>query len=244
MIRIALVIAFFLFLANSFGSNSNGKSNSLSYSNFIQTTYGELKFEGQKPDIEIYRKGLTGYLNLRKNKRLSDSALLTLIDFRLSSNKKRMWIIDLKQHKVIHHSLVAHGRNTGNEFAENFSDVPNSNSSSLGFYTTAETYYGKHGLSLRLDGLEKGFNGNARERAIVIHSAAYVSKGFSKNYGRIGRSLGCPSIPVKGHEEIINKLANGNCLFIYYPDEEYLQNSQLTNEITAFEILNETGFLL
>lgn len=212
--------------------------------NYIESNYNLLKFDGKKPDLELYKRGLVGYLNLKKQNKLSDSKLLTLIDFRLSSNKKRMWVIDLKTNKVIHHSLVAHGRNTGNEYAKVFSNTPNSNTSSLGFYVTGETYHGKHGLSLRLDGMEKDFNNNARKRAVVMHSADYVDKSYTTAYGRIGRSFGCPSIPVKGHEDVIKKLANKSCLFIYYPDKEYLQKSTLIDEANAYDILESNHYLL
>lgn len=212
--------------------------------NFVESTYNLLKSEGKKPDFELYKRGIVGYLNLKKQNKLSNSKYLTLIDFRLSSNKKRMWVIDLKSNRVIYHSLVAHGRNTGNEFAKVFSNTPNSNSSSLGFYLTGETYYGKHGLSLRLDGMEPGFNNNARKRAVVMHSADYVDPSYTDSYGRIGRSFGCPSIPVKGHKELINKLANKSCLFIYYPDKEYLKKSSLTDEVIAYNVLESTNYLL
>ncbi|GAA0893230.1 murein L,D-transpeptidase catalytic domain family protein [Fulvivirga kasyanovii] len=233
----------FLLAGNSF-SNSIKLDENISLSSFIQNSYSKLQFDGKKPDFDIYKKGLIGYLNLKKQNKLSGSGLLTLIDFRLSSNKKRLWIIDLKQSKVIHHSLVAHGRNTGNEFAKKFSNVPNSNSSSLGFYITGETYFGKHGLSLRLDGIEPGFNNNARQRAVVMHGADYVDPSYTKAYGRIGRSFGCPSIPMKGHKEIIKKLANKSCMFIYYPDKDYLANSKLANEASAYDVLSKADFSL
>lgn len=232
-----------LFASNSFSTGlTDEKSTSLS--SFIQSSYSKLQFEGKKPDFEIYRKGLIGYLNLKKQNRLSGSGLLTLIDFRLSSNKKRLWIIDLKKNEVIHNSLVAHGVNTGNEFAKVFSNTPNSNSSSLGFYITGETYHGKHGLSLRLDGIESGFNNNARKRAVVMHGADYVDASYTDAYGRIGRSFGCPSIPMKGHKDIIKKLANKSCMFIYYPDKEYLSKSLLANEASAYDVLAQANFAL
>lgn len=205
--------------------------------------YNELQYRKSRPAQDLFQRGIIGYLNLRSQGRLSDSSLLTLIDFRLSSNLERMWIIDLNKKEVIHQSLVAHGRNSGNEFATTFSNVPNSNTSSLGFYVTGETYYGKHGLSLRLDGVEKGINDNARKRAIVMHGADYVDKSFSEAYGRIGRSFGCPSIPVEGHEEIIRLLAGKSCMLIFYPDENYLNTSLLADEHTALEALGALSFL-
>ncbi|ELR69669.1 hypothetical protein C900_04894 [Fulvivirga imtechensis AK7] len=240
-----LVIASMLLISSAsiFAIDPKSEKSEL-LTSFVESTYNLLKYEGKKPDFELYKRGIVGYLNLKKQNKLSNSKYLTLIDFRLSSNKKRMWVIDIKQNKVVYHSLVAHGRNTGNEFAKVFSNTPNSNSSSLGFYLTAETYYGKHGLSLRLDGMEPGFNNNARKRAVVMHSADYVDKSYTEAYGRIGRSFGCPSIPIDGHKELIGKLANNSCLFIYYPDKEYLQKSVLANEANAYEMLESSNYLL
>lgn len=211
-------------------------------SSFIENNYNELKFDGVKPQLDVYRKGIIGYLNLKKQNQEVKSDLLTLIDFRLSSNKKRMWIINLKENKVVHHSLVAHGRTTGNEFATTFSNTPNSNSSSIGFYLTGETYYGKHGLSLRLDGLEEGYNHNARKRAVVIHGAEYVDRSFAETYGRIGRSFGCPAIPLEGHEEVIKRIADKTLLFIYYPDEAYFQNSRYIDRNSAVDVFTQEDF--
>lgn len=239
---LVLTSAVCLFFAASAFATTGINEKGISLSSFIQNSYNQLQYKGPKPNFDIYRKGVIGYLNLKRQNKLSDSGLLTLIDFRLSSNKKRMWIIDLKSNKVLYHTLVAHGRNSGNEYAKVFSNKPNSNSSSLGFYITGETYYGKHGLSLRLDGIEPGFNNNARQRAVVIHSADYVDPSYTKAYGRIGRSFGCPSIPVKGHKEIIKRLAGKSCLFIYYPSKEYLQKSALGNEAAAYDALSTADF--
>src|SRR5690606_4161345 len=119
-------------------------------------------------------------------------------------NKKRMWVIDMTTNTVLMHSLVAHGRNTGDVFAKNFSNASESYKSSLGFYLTGETYTGKHGMSLKLDGLEKGVNDNARNRAVVIHGADYVSDSFIKNNSRLGRSLGCPAVPRELTKQLIS----------------------------------------
>jgi hypothetical protein len=117
--------------------------------------------------------------------------------------------------------------------AENFSNAPGSNASSPGFYTTGETYVGKHGLSLALDGLETGINDKARARAIVIHGADYVSADFIRNHGRLGRSLGCPAVPVELSKEIIQTIKGGSCLFIYVPEASYTSNSHIISKITS-----------
>lgn len=189
--------------------------------------FNSLETDSQKPKFEVFEKGMIGYSKLKGMGLLGGKNLLTIIDFSLSSNKKRMWVIDLKKKKILHHLLVSHGRNTGNEFATNFSNVLQSKKSSLGFYVTGKTYYGKHGLSLYLDGMEEGINDNARERSIVMHGAKYVNKNFIKKYGRLGRSYGCPAISMSKHKEVINLLKNKSCLFIYYPEAKYFKNSKL-----------------
>lgn len=210
---------------------------SAKFDEMIRHKYDRISYP-EKPAFDIYMKGVIGYLNLTMQGNLSNKELLTIIDFTQSSNNKRIWVIDMKRDSVIYHNLVSHGRNTGNEFAKNFSNVPNSNKSSLGFYVTGENYFGKHGLSLRLDGADPGYNCNARKRAIVMHGAGYVDKSYTKAYGRIGRSFGCPAIPMKGHKQLLKKLADKTCLFIYYPDQQYLQNTELLDQQVAFEYVN------
>jgi hypothetical protein len=166
--------------------------------------------------LASFTKALKGFYKL-KEKGLIKKDILTLIDFSLSSNVKRLWVIDLASKTILFQSLVAHGRNTGEEFANSFSNAANSLKSSLGFYTTGEVYNGKHGLSLRLDGLEKGINDNARNRGVVMHAADYVSNSFVKNNKRLGRSQGCPAVPVGLSKEIISTIKDKSCLFIYHP---------------------------
>jgi hypothetical protein len=146
----------------------------------------------------------------------------------VSANRNRFFLIDVEHKKILHKSIVAHGRNSGEEYAKYFSNEVGSFKSSIGFYRTGETYHGKHGLSLRLDGLEYT-NNNARKRAIVVHAADYVSSVFIKNNGRLGRSLGCPSLPKENYNEVIHKIKEGSLLFIYYPEENYLKKSLLAN---------------
>jgi hypothetical protein len=191
--------------------------------------FNQLKTNSSKPDYEVFEKAMKGYTMLKENKKIGDKNILTIIDFSISSNKKRMWVIDLGQLVVLKNTLVSHGKNTGQEFAREFSNTPGSRMSSLGFYVTGKTYFGKHGLSLYLDGMEEGFNNNARKRAIVMHGAGYINKAFSKEYGRLGRSFGCPAIPMDKHKDIIKLLANRTCLFIYFPDDQYLNSSKLIN---------------
>ena len=168
------------------------------------------------PKLESFTRALEGFYEL-KQKGLIQKDILTLIDFSLSSSTKRLWVIDLTTNTILYNSLVAHGRNTGLEFANSFSNSASSFKSSLGFYATGEIYQGKHGNSLKLDGLEKGVNDNARGRGVVMHAADYVSNSFIKNNKRLGRSQGCPALPAELTNEIINTIKNKSCLFIYHP---------------------------
>lgn len=178
------------------------------------------------PKMESFSKALQGFYQL-KEKGAIKKDILTIVDFTLSSNTKRLWIIDMATNTILYNSLVAHGKNTGEEFANEFSNVSSSNKSSLGFYATGEVYQGKHGLSLRLDGLEKGINDNARNRAVVIHGADYVAESFIKTHGRLGRSQGCPALPVGITKEIINVIKDKSCLFIYHPSANYKTATKL-----------------
>ena len=131
----------------------------------------------------------------------------------------------MKNYKVLFNTLVAHGRNSGVEYARSFSNKHSSYQSSPGFYTTGNTYQGSNGYSLKLNGLEKGINDNALERTIVMHGADYVSQGIANARGWIGRSWGCPAVPVKYAVPIIEKVKNGTCLFIYSPESNYVSRS-------------------
>lgn len=172
------------------------------------------------PNLESFKEAMKGFY-LLKEKGLIQKDILTLVDFSLSSNVKRLWVIDMSTNTILYNSLVAHGRNTGEEFANSFSNTDSSYKSSLGFYATGETYKGKHGMSLRLDGLEKGVNNNARQRGVVMHSANYVSNSFIKSNKRLGRSQGCPAIPQEALKEIVNTIKDKSCLFIYHPSRSF-----------------------
>ncbi|MBC7847310.1 MAG: murein L,D-transpeptidase catalytic domain family protein [Flavobacterium sp.] len=187
----------------------------------VETIYNSLNSNHfDLPNLESFKEALKGFY-LLKEKGLVQKDILTLVDFSLSSTVKRLWVIDLSTNTILYNSLVAHGRNTGEEFANSFSNANSSFKSSLGFYLTGETYKGKHGMSLRLDGLEKGVNNNARERGVVMHSANYVSNSFIKCNKRLGRSQGCPAIPEESLTKIVNTIKNKSCLFIYHPSRSF-----------------------
>lgn len=172
-----------------------------------------------------FNKALEGYNKIDNKKK----NILTVIDFTKPSNKERMCVIDMDNNKVLHSTVVAHGKNSGELYATSFSNVNGSNKSSLGFYVTSETYQGGNGYSLRLDGLEKGINDRARERAIVIHGAAYANKSVAANGRRLGRSLGCPALPVNVNKPIINTIKDGSVLFIYAENTDYSKNSEFVS---------------
>lgn len=178
------------------------------------------------PSFDCFNLALDGF-HLLKAKGLVQKNILTLVDFSLSSNVKRLWVIDLDKKIILFQTLVAHGRNTGEEFARQFSNQAESFQSSVGFYATGEIYDGKHGMSLKLDGLEKGLNDKARERAVVVHGADYVSESFIKQNKRLGRSQGCPALPVEMNAKIINVIKNKSCLFIYHPSATHEIMSRL-----------------
>jgi hypothetical protein len=194
------------------------ESDRIPYLGLINGMYDNL--DGERPPFDLFLKGVTGFAHLKSDGVYGDKNIISLIDFRIPSSEERMWIIDLNESKVLLKTLVAHGRNSGELMAKSFSNKPESYQSSIGFYKTLKPYQGKHGLSLRLEGLQKGLNDKAHERAIVLHGADYVSETFAQQTGRLGRSLGCPAVPVNQTQEIINLIKEDNCLFIYFPNEQ------------------------
>ena len=179
---------------------------------------------------EAFRFALRGFERLKKEGRLLNESVLTIIDFSQSSNKKRMYVIDLYKKALLFNTYVAHGRNTGDEFAKKFSNIPGTFQSSLGFYLTENMAIGsKVGLSLVLKGLEKGINDKAREREIIMHGADYATEDFIQKHGRLGRSYGCPSLPPDQVKPVAETIKNGSLLFIYSPDNNYLKKSTVLN---------------
>lgn len=176
-----------------------------------------------------FEYALTGYNSLIESGKIQKDNILTIIDFSLPSSKKRLFVIDLVSGELLFNTFVSHGKNSGTVIATRFSNAINSLKSSLGFYTTAGTYQGKHGYSLRLEGQEAGINDNAFKRGIVIHSANYVSENRANLKGYIGRSQGCPAIPESMKKPIIETIRDGSCLFVYSPDRFYAAHSKLLN---------------
>ena len=179
---------------------------------------------------DIFDLAIKGLKKLYTNGKLHNPNIVTIADYSQSSNKKRLYVIDLKNKKLLFNTYVAHGRNTGGEYAKSFSNVEGSLKSSLGFYITENQIIGSHtGFALMIAGVEKGFNDNASKRAIIIHAANYATENFIKKNGRLGRSLGCPALPPDMNKPIIETIKDGTCLFIYNPSDSYICKSSLLN---------------
>ncbi|WP_232823780.1 murein L,D-transpeptidase catalytic domain family protein [Salinicola sp. CPA57] len=152
---------------------------------------------------------------------------LAIIDYSRSSQTPRLWVFDLARHKLLYREVVAHGQGSGGDVPDRFSNQEGSHASSLGLFVTRRTYEGKNGYSLRMDGLEPGFNDAAMSRAIVMHGADYVDPGIAERQGRLGRSWGCPALRPGVAEDVIDVLKEGQFIFSYYPEREWLMNSAL-----------------
>lgn len=212
---------------------------------YLKTRFDELTpLNDSKPSFEVYQRGVIGYTNLLAQGKVKNE-ILTVIDFSISSKKKRLWIIDMKENKVINNKLVAHGKNSGFDIPTDFGNTRHSNKSSLGFYLTGENYDGKYGLSLRLDGQEDGFNSNARERAVVMHRAKYVNNDIIKSSGRLGRSFGCPALDwTEDSTQIMKDIANKSVIYIYSPQEDYISTTKLYDLDQAFDYLQKDLYVL
>lgn len=178
---------------------------------------------------EAFENAYKGYEFLQSKCLLKVTNLLTIVDYSMSSSQKRLFVLDMAGGKVLFNSLVAHGRNSGLEQAKDFSNAGESHKTSLGFYITKDTYRGGNGYSLKLQGCERGINDNAQKRAIVIHGADYVSAQFIRRNGYLGRSHGCPALPMEMNKKIIDVIKGGSCLFLYYPSKTYINRSKILN---------------
>ncbi|WP_245843463.1 murein L,D-transpeptidase catalytic domain family protein [Niastella vici] len=179
--------------------------------------------------IKAFEYALRGYKNLVERGKVIRDQVLSICDFSQSSRKKRFYVIDMASKKVLINTWVAHGRNSGGEYARSFSNNPESHKSSLGFYVTGNTYYGSHGLALKIEGLEKNINDKADARNIVIHGSEYVGANFLARSPINGRSFGCPALPQQETGKVIETIKDGSCLFIYHPTKTYIQKSKVLN---------------
>jgi len=204
----------------------------VSFGNYVNTLYEETNLKASGLALSVFEKAVTGFMNLKNDHALSDTkSVVTIVDFTKPSTEKRMWIVDLKNKTLLLNTYVAHGQGSGGNMATNFSNVAESHQSSLGFYIASETYFGKHGLSLKLDGQDKGVNDLARNRAIVVHGASYVSEDFIKSTGRLGRSFGCPAVPEALNAKVIDLIKGKTCFFINGNSDKYQSNLLATNTL-------------
>jgi hypothetical protein len=195
----------------------------------IRELYEKIGLASKGLAFETFHRAFNGYKKLYSSGKINNN-VLTIADMSQPSCYKRLYIIDMNACKLLINTLVAHGRNSGEATAARFSNIPESLQSSLGFYVTGGTYEGNNGYSMRLFGMEKGFNDQAENRAIVMHGAPYVNEDIAKKTGRIGRSWGCPAVSLKEHLQIINTIKNGSCLYLYAPQKQYLAKSSLSND--------------
>lgn len=236
---VALSVSFGFQKINPLFNTSPASSDTLSVRQDTVTTpewiavYDSLDLKNKGLSEAAFQYAWYGYKKMNLGKHI-----LAIADFSQSSCKKRLYVIDFLEKKLVLNTFVAHGRNSGQEYAKNFSNDNSSFQSSLGFYKTLGTYQGKHGLSLRLEGVEKGINDRAFERAIVMHGADYVSEDFIKNTGRLGRSQGCPAVSIADHKKLIQLMYNGAGLFIYSQNQNYFKKSSL---LAGLNLMKEKG---
>lgn len=231
------LLLFFLPLSNVSTRTSMPEKNVGTLFSASDKMDGEQLFEemqlGGVVNFLAFRQAVAGYNKIEEKSK----SILTLIDFTKPSTEKRLFVFDMKEKKVLYSSVVSHGKNSGDNYATSFSNEVGSYKSSLGFYLTGNTYQGKNGYSLLLNGLEKGINDRARERAIVVHGAAYANPSICKS-GRLGRSFGCPALPQALTKPIINTIKDGSVLFIYANNKEYMAKSTILPSQQPQELLS------
>lgn len=222
--------AFFFIVILFLGTSSRfsvDKKNGINDVSQESSLYDEMELSTFGLKKDVFDIAMKGWNTLSQENCIGNPSILSIADMSLSSNAKRLYVIDMGNKKVLFNTYVAHGRNSGEEFAYSFSNKPNSFQSSLGFYITDNTYEGAHGLSMKLKGAEQGINDVAEQRGIVMHGADYVSESFISRYGRLGRSQGCPAVPQELCSPIVNSIKGGSCFFVFYPDSNYLSKSRL-----------------
>lgn len=189
---------------------------------YISNIYESAHLQSSGLDLDVFNKAVTGFMNLKATNKLPQtSSILTVVDLTKSSHAKRMWIIDMLNNELLINTWVSHGHGSGDDMATSFSNKIDSHQSSLGFYITDDVYNGKNGRSLRLDGMDAGFNSNARERAIVVHGAEYVGENAIDQIGRLGRSYGCPAVSTAVSDQVIDLIKNKTVMFINGNDGRY-----------------------
>lgn len=201
----------------------------------IKDVYDEIGAEEYGLNFEAFRYAYIGYQSLKKQQRLNEKEIFSIIDFSKDCNTKRFYTIDLENKQVIYNTYVSHGKKSGEKMATSFSDVKESHKSSLGFYITGKTYTGSQGFSLKLHGDERGYNSNMEARGVVIHSSKYANEDYIIKTGRMGRSLGCPVLPQNIYKEVIETIKEKTMIFAYYNNPKYLSSSKYLNILKLIE---------
>jgi hypothetical protein len=215
---------------NPVKSHSTAKSaKAAAFAEEVSALYDQFNLEEVGLTKKAFQYALKGYSYLLEHHWLNNPNILSICDMSQSSRNKRLYVLDMDKKEVVVNTYVAHGRASGGEFARSFSNSPSSRKSSLGFYVTEDTYYGSNGLSLRIRGMERGFNDRAFGRGIVVHGSEYVGPDFLQMNKFCGRSYGCPAVPADESETIIDLIKEGSCMFIYYPTQKYLVRSKILN---------------
>ena len=223
-----------VFVLSTFLYFVNAQSN-LSKERQLALKKAELNAAQYDLSFTAFRYAYIGYQTLKKQHRLNEKELFSIIDFTKDCNSKRFYTIDLQKMKIVFYTYVAHGKKSGERVPNSFSDVIESNKSSIGFYITGSTYNGSNGYSLMLHGDEKGYNSNLAKRSVVIHAADYANEDYIARNGRMGRSLGCPALPENINTEVINTIKEKTMIFAYYNDPKYLKTSKYLNALKLIE---------
>jgi len=201
----------------------------------IKELYNELNAAQYDLSFTAFRYAYIGYQTMKKQHRLNNKELFSIIDFTKDCNSKRFYTIDLEKMKIVYYTYVAHGKKSGERMATSFSDAIESNKSSIGFYITGNTYNGGNGYSLMLHGDEKGYNSNLAKRSVVVHAADYANEDYIARNGRMGRSLGCPALPENIYKQVIETIKEKTMIFAYYNDAKYLKTSKYLNVLKLIE---------
>ncbi|WP_428329538.1 murein L,D-transpeptidase catalytic domain family protein [Mucilaginibacter sp.] len=210
---------------------------------YISNIYESAHLQESGLDLDVFEKAMTGFIDLKvANKLPQSTAVLTVVDLTKSSHEKRMWIVDVINKELVLNTWVAHGHGSGDDMATRFSDKEDSHQSSLGFYITDDVYFGKNGRSLRLDGMDAGFNAHARERAIVVHGADYVGPNAIDELGRLGRSYGCPAVAREVSDQVIDAIKDKTVLFINgHAGRHQYQSKYLNEDMAANYLATDSG---
>ena len=226
--------------ANDFNYEVAVSPDGVDFTKASTSLYNQFGLTEAKLSKAVFDKALRGYLYLRYTNEISNTQFLTVLDFSKQSSQKRLWVLDLNSKQVVFNELVAHGKYSGDKFASSFSNRSNSKKSSLGFYVTGQPYNGRHRYSLKLRGLEPGFNSNAFARGIVMHGANYVSQEIAEAQQSVGRSFGCPAVAQDVNRYIVDLIQGGSCMFIYHPQAYYNGKSKIINnkQFIPIELLN------